>query len=483
MESRTMHRMLFFLFLFLYLAAPGFSQQEWPMVNACRERTSWASQEDVLYPPLRQVAQIPNNVSCYVQTLSWANQLLIIGAQNTPYTNPNKFFAVQDATGDTVWTFEVPQSTGSCQFVAAQNDSLVFFGGQQGLGLYAVYRATGQEKWFKPLGSLSTRNPILDNGWLYIVADSLYCLNIGDGATVWTYPFSGWASPAVDESNCYVCGNERAFAFDKLTGEKKWEKYNSEEAHAALAVDDDHVYTQTNDSVVARHKATGEIDWAYRVQGATFSGWDLNNLAVSDSALCFGIRKNADGKGAIYALNKLDGTYRWHYTFDGEWVNSPTIANNVVYIISDYDDNLYGFNLRTGSILMNDSSKNYRYQPIVANHKLYVATSNYVVVFENDDTAVSNSDRIRNDSFHLLQNYPNPFNPATTVRFSLPARGYVTLRIYNISGQHIESLIDEERPAGEYEVTWNAEGLPGGIYLCRLEGDYFVETRKLILQK
>lgn len=461
METRSMHRMFFFFFLFLYLAVPGFGQQEWPMLNACRERTSWASQEDVLYPPLRPVAQIPNNVSCYVNTLSWADQLLIIGAESTP----NRFFAVQDATGDTLWTFEVPQSASSVGFVAAQNDSLVFFGGQLGLGLYAAYRSTGQVKWFKPLGTLYSRNPILDDGRLYIVADSLYCLDIGDGTTVWTYPLSALVSPAVDGEKCFVCGDEKALAFDKLTGEKKWEKYNSENHFTALAVDDEHVYTHTTDSIVARHKATGEIDWAYQVQGVTFCALHTNSLAVSDSALCFGIWENADGKSEIYTLNKLDGSYRWHHTFDGDGIYSPTIPNNVVYVISYYDYQLFGFDINTGGVLFNDNSKSYYGQPIVSNHRLYVGTSSHVAVFENDETAVAGSDRIRNESYHLFQNYPNPFNPATTIRFSLPEQGHVTLKIYNISGQHIERLIDEERPAGDYEVTWNAEGLPGE-YTC-----------------
>ena len=90
---------------------------------------------------------------------------------------------------------------------------------------------------------------------------------------------------------------------------------------------------------------------------------------------------------------------------------------------------------------------------------------------------------VRPDHYSLHQNYPNPFNPATTIRFSIPRSSHVRLEIYNLSGQLIETLIDEERPIGVYEILWNAETSASGLYLCRLETAGFVEMKKLILQK
>ena len=86
-------------------------------------------------------------------------------------------------------------------------------------------------------------------------------------------------------------------------------------------------------------------------------------------------------------------------------------------------------------------------------------------------------------AYAMSQNYPNPFNPTTKIRFSLPNPGHVILEIYNIFGQHVETLINEERAAGKYDVQWNAEGITSGIYLCRLEAGHFVEMKKLILQR
>jgi hypothetical protein len=86
-------------------------------------------------------------------------------------------------------------------------------------------------------------------------------------------------------------------------------------------------------------------------------------------------------------------------------------------------------------------------------------------------------------SFLLEQNYPNPFNPTTMIRFSLPRAGYITLKVYNMLGKEIASLIDKKLPAGNHQAKWDAGGLPSGLYFYRLQTDGFAQTRKLILAK
>jgi hypothetical protein len=86
--------------------------------------------------------------------------------------------------------------------------------------------------------------------------------------------------------------------------------------------------------------------------------------------------------------------------------------------------------------------------------------------------------------FTLSQNYPNPFNPTTTIEFSLPQTGQVTLKIFDLLGREIAVLLDEPFSAGQYKADWNASGLESGMYFYRLQvGRNFVQTRKLILMK
>ncbi len=82
-----------------------------------------------------------------------------------------------------------------------------------------------------------------------------------------------------------------------------------------------------------------------------------------------------------------------------------------------------------------------------------------------------------------LQNYPNPFNPITTIEFSIPQSGVVNLAVYNILGEQVATLLNEEKPSGKYSVQFNANSLASGIYFYTIQAGSFVETKKMILIK
>ena len=82
---------------------------------------------------------------------------------------------------------------------------------------------------------------------------------------------------------------------------------------------------------------------------------------------------------------------------------------------------------------------------------------------------------------HLDPCYPNPFNPTTTIHYDLPQRSHVTLEVYNTLGQKVAELVNAEKMAGSYHVTFNANGLASGVYLYRIQAGSFVETKKLVL--
>lgn len=94
-------------------------------------------------------------------------------------------------------------------------------------------------------------------------------------------------------------------------------------------------------------------------------------------------------------------------------------------------------------------------------------------------------------AFLLEQNYPNPFNPSTTIHFSLPSSGFATLKVFNVAGEEVTTLLSDEFRAGRHKADWNAARLPSGVYFYRLQlspgsgaaGQIFTETRKLLLLK
>ena len=88
-----------------------------------------------------------------------------------------------------------------------------------------------------------------------------------------------------------------------------------------------------------------------------------------------------------------------------------------------------------------------------------------------------------NKDFYLSQNYPNPFNPTTNISYSISQRSFVTLKIYDVLGNEITTLINKEMQSGSYEVEFDASNLPSGIYFYQIRAGAFVDTKKLILLK
>jgi beta-glucanase (GH16 family) len=109
---------------------------------------------------------------------------------------------------------------------------------------------------------------------------------------------------------------------------------------------------------------------------------------------------------------------------------------------------------------------------------LYV---DYMRVYQLGTTSAASNPKT--DQFSLSQNYPNPFNSVTTLSYSIPSKNLVSLKVYNISGRVVSSIVSEEMQAGEYTREWDASNLPGGIYFCKLQAGTFSETRKFILIK
>jgi len=96
---------------------------------------------------------------------------------------------------------------------------------------------------------------------------------------------------------------------------------------------------------------------------------------------------------------------------------------------------------------------------------------------------VDNTNNNLLSDYNLYQNYPNPFNSSCALKFSIPKSSRVTLKIFNTLGEELETLVNEEKPTGTYELSWNAANLPSGVYFYRLQAGSFVQTRKMILLK
>ncbi len=100
----------------------------------------------------------------------------------------------------------------------------------------------------------------------------------------------------------------------------------------------------------------------------------------------------------------------------------------------------------------------------------------------SDEITVENSEILPAEYF-LSQNYPNPFNPITTIEFTLPQKEFVSLIIYDVLGNEVATLVNEEKASGSYEVLFDAAEFVSGVYIYSLRAGSFAQTRKMILMK
>jgi hypothetical protein len=146
--------------------------------------------------------------------------------------------------------------------------------------------------------------------------------------------------------------------------------------------------------------------------------------------------------------------------FDGDWSSPPGTDNkNWTYVKDEAD----GFQLFFGTPLTVD--------------QMEALGFDITLVGVEDETNDIPSEYI------LDQNYPNPFNPSTTIKFSIPENSTVELTVYNQLGEFIQTLVNEEKSAGNYEITFNAQNLSSGVYFYQIKANNFVSTKKLVLLK
>jgi hypothetical protein len=125
--------------------------------------------------------------------------------------------------------------------------------------------------------------------------------------------------------------------------------------------------------------------------------------------------------------------------------------------------------------LTHDSNGSLSGKIFVDNLRAVKKTSEPVSVKDENPAVVS--------SFRLMQNYPNPFNPTTTIPFDLPNQGKVALKVYDLLGRSIFTLLDENLAAGHHEIKFDGSQLASGIYFYRLEFNGQIKNRQMVLVK
>jgi len=167
--------------------------------------------------------------------------------------------------------------------------------------------------------------------------------------------------------------------------------------------------------------------------------------------------------------------------YDGEtYIEKDIPKNPVLVAIKYYKGRIVGL----GNIsIFSSLSSSYGYSAL-DNSLLLSNIINWLIsVKDIEGNKVKNKLITIPINYSLSNNFPNPFNPSTKMEFSIPQTSNVVIKVFDILGNEIETIISEEKQIGTYEITWYSEGLPSGVYFYRLQAGDFVETKKMLLLK
>jgi hypothetical protein len=185
-----------------------------------------------------------------------------------------------------------------------------------------------------------------------------------------------------------------------------------------------------------------------------------------------GFVRNANGEGlsgvAVSAIGSNGNTDNLY----------STTGSNGSYLITNLDAGSYA--IAADKIGFNSAALN----NITIDYSLGIFNSNNANLVLSDNTVTDvQTNPVLHGNFELGQNYPNPFNPSTIIKYSIPANSFVQIRVYDVIGREVSTLVKAQMNAGTYNVTFNADNMPSGIYFYRIEAGNFVQTRKMILLK
>lgn len=358
---------------------------------------------------------------------------------------------------------------------------------------------------YNPIGSLIDSITIGDDSTAHSLTD---LLATNDGELYLVGSRSYWAGGDLPTVECAVIKLD-------THGHQQWKNYLSAEAARFVKLDEQGniIVITHGDGTTAKYSPDGQLLWYRNSQNSTPSIMLLTSLTVDSHN-----RIIVSGYGCAvgcfdYMVMKYDGegNVLWYQTY-----NSPdTLQDFCIAMTLDNSDNIYltgksarGYSDGTCLTLKYDSAGNKIWEtsflvaPTAIDQGEFIAVDDSGYVFVGGFSVGSNgldylAIKYRQDygtdftepfgaipsNYALAQNYPNPFNPWTTIQYSIPISQFVTLKVYDLLGREVITLVQSVKHVGSHLVEFNAGSLSSGIYFYRITAGNFVETKKLVVVK
>jgi formylglycine-generating enzyme required for sulfatase activity/outer membrane protein assembly factor BamB len=371
---------------------------------------------------------------------SIANRLYI-GVSN------HNFIAVNRSTGKVDWNYFTDGEIRNSAVVTS--DRKLIFATQKGT-LYGLdlnnLTSPAAPTWQIALPDTAPSSIALDNqGYIYIGTSAGRLLKISMPANqqpsiVWQVQLGGAiiGSPVIDATGTLYVGSMDAnlYAVDIQSGAVKWTFSTEGTIRSTPAISDaGNIYVANDNGEIISLDANKNILWYYKTSSA-----------IAAPLL-------------YYKLTLYIGT----------------LGNQIIALHDGADSP------QTLSLSKSDASRQITGKPVWAT---FQGNNQRTGMFSSSGTTgIKNSGGGLPIAYTLMQNYPNPFNPSTTIQFALPKDGKVSIKIFNMLGKHIATLIDGYQYAGYHEVTFNVGSFASGIYFYQMTAGSVVQTKKMFLMK
>ncbi len=462
------------LFILLFLSTSVlFAQTNWTMANANSNRTSYVADETQLEPPFIKEFEL----SIKPRTMAIKDNVLILAISGSP----NIIKAYDLNTKATIWEFAIPNTAGSPGMVPSISGNTVFVSGQHGAGLYALDITNGNQKWLKPLKKLYAQNSITDsNNHVFITSgDSLFCLNVDDGKTIWTFEAQGLVSPTIKNDTVFITTGTSLNALKSSDGEVLWSKNITEAPSRHMPVDNNTIYHLGHNSnkIRAFSVTDGTGKWEYTTPGNFEVAYYVEGSGcLIDSILCVTLLTTSDSS-KIIALNKFTGELLWDYTpAEQAYLAPPIAANGFIYTVSFYKE-LIVLNEKNGEVVMEDT--NIQGRQIIYNHQLIAAAAASIVIYKSAAQSTQSIDFGERD----IVVYPNPTSNEINVAYNLASAKHIKIELYNLAGKKVDLLLDQDEDLGIHDHQFITKQYKNGTYILIVNDGEKMKRKKIVVAK
>ena len=284
----------------------------------------------------------------------------------------------------------------------------------------------------------------------------------------------GISSLALSSSNTLFAGSDKIY-FTTDQGDK-WEgiDYGKYSIKAIGVFSDSTLFIGSDSSGVL---ITSDQGKTWITTGETY--WTALTFLFKDEFVFVGISQ----EGVYRSSN---GGANWNFSGLSGISVKNLIMNSLGDIYAATDSGVF-YSTDNGEIWtsVNSGLENKNIHMLLLNSDGYIYAGLTYEIYKSvgSTTDIQNDIKKFPNYYSLSQNYPNPFNPATNIQFSIPQQSFVTLKVYDILGKEVATLVNEEKSTGSYNVSFNASNLSSGVYFFSIKARDFSQTRKMVLMK